>query len=198
MKRLLIILVVFGALLHATGDSWGASFQKGLIAYNKKDYATAIREWAPLAEQGNTIAQLNLGMMYAQGKGVAQSDSSSVKWFTLAAKSGNAIAQVNLGFMYQYGKGIKKDKKEAVRWYRLAAEQGNIEGQVNLGLMYRSGKGIRQDYILSHMWWSIASVQGDHDARERKNNIAKKMSPLQISTSEYLARICARKNYKGC
>ncbi|MBM10050.1 MAG: hypothetical protein CMF69_10850 [Magnetovibrio sp.] len=198
MKQLLTILVVFGALLHTIGDSWGANFQKGLIAYNKKDYATAIREWATLAEQGNTLAQLNLGMMYAKGKGVAQNDSSSVKWFTLAAKRGNAIAQVNLGFMYQYGKGIKKNKEEAVRWYRLAAEQGNIEGQVNLGLMYRSGKGVRQNYILSHMWWSIAAVQGNHDAHERKINIAKKMSPLQIATSEYLARKCVSNNYKGC
>ena len=196
--RLLLIFKIIGASALIAGISWSADFQKGLSAYNKKDYLSAIDEWRPLAEQGDAYAQYNLGMMYAEGKGVAQNDSSSVKWFTLAAKNGNAIAQVNLGFMYQYGKGIKKDNKEAVSWYRLAAEQGNIEGQVNLGLMYRSGKGIRQDYILSHMWWSIASVQGGHDARERKNNIAKKMSPLQISTSEYLARICARKNYKGC
>ncbi len=198
MTWLLTILLVFGVLPHAIGVSWGDDFQKGLAAYNKKDYATAINEWAALAAEGNATAQLNLGIMYAKGEGVPQDDKSSVKWLRRAAESGNAVAQVNLGFMYQYGKGITKNEVEAFKWYRFAAEQGNIEGQVNLGLMYRSGKGVGQDYVLSHMWWSIAASEGDLDARDRKNNISKKMSPLQKETSQYLARKCVRRNYKGC
>ena len=46
-----------------------ADFQKGLDAYQSGDYATALKEWEPLAEQGNADAQYNLGVMYYQGKG---------------------------------------------------------------------------------------------------------------------------------
>ena len=198
MKRWRLILTVFGSFLSIAGEGWSADFQKGVSAYNMKDYVTALSEWSTLAEQGSVSAQFNLGMMYAEGKGVSQDDTIAVRWFMLAAERGNVSAQVNLGFMYQYGKGVTKNEEEAVRWYRLAAEKGNTDAQVNLGLVYRSGKGVIEDHIRSHMWWSIAASQGDQDARERRNNIAKKMTSLQRETSQYLARECVRKMYKGC
>ena len=44
-------------------------YQKGYDAYQACDYATALQEWRPLAEQGNATAQFNLGFMYYNGKG---------------------------------------------------------------------------------------------------------------------------------
>ncbi len=38
--------------------------EDGLAAYESKDYATALKLWRPLAEQGNADAQNNLGFMY--------------------------------------------------------------------------------------------------------------------------------------
>ena len=43
-------------------------FDEGLAAYERKDYATALREWRPLAEQGNAPAQNKLGEMYKRGQ----------------------------------------------------------------------------------------------------------------------------------
>jgi TPR repeat protein len=48
-----------------------ANFQNGLNAYNKQDYAAALKEWQPLAKQGNADAQNNLGAVYANNKGTA-------------------------------------------------------------------------------------------------------------------------------
>ena len=70
-----------------------ADFQKGLTAYKSGDYATALREWTPLAKQGYASAQNNLGLMYSKGTGVPQDYKTAVKWFTLAAKQGDASAQ---------------------------------------------------------------------------------------------------------
>ena len=39
-------------------------------AYDKGDYETALKEWRPLAEQGNAKAQFNLRFMYRNGKGI--------------------------------------------------------------------------------------------------------------------------------
>jgi len=47
-----------------------ADFQAGLAAYNQGDYATALKEWRPLAEQGYAPAQFNLGFLYDNGYGV--------------------------------------------------------------------------------------------------------------------------------
>jgi uncharacterized protein len=97
----------------------------------------------PLAERGDASAQCNIGVMYEQGRGVAQNYREAMRWFRLAAVQGNASAQSNLGVMYYKGQGIAQDYGEALKWYRLAAEQRNPEAQFNLGVMYDEGRGSR-------------------------------------------------------
>ena len=104
--------------------SWGADFEKGLTAANQGDYATAIKEWTPLAEQGNAIAQYNLGVMYERGWGVVQNYKTAVKWYTLAAEQGNASGQHNLGGMYGNGDGVLQNYIYAHMWYNIAASSG--------------------------------------------------------------------------
>ena len=102
-----------------------ADYQKGYDAYLAKDYATALREWRPLADQGDADAQFNLGTMYDNGDGVPENDKTAVKWLTLAAKQGVARAQSNLGVMYSNGEGVLTDTKRAYMWYNLASYNGN-------------------------------------------------------------------------
>ena len=123
MKRLLPVLMVFALLLLSSTGGWGADFQKGVAAHDKGDYATALREWQPLAEQGNATAQYNLGVLYRDGQGVPQDYKTAVKRTRLSAEQGDADAQYNLGSMYRKGQGVLQDYKTARKWYRLSAEQ---------------------------------------------------------------------------
>jgi len=84
----------------------------------EKDDLDSIRK---AAEQGNADAQSNLGVMYANGKGVAQDDQEAVKWYRKAAEQGYARAQFNLGHMYDQGMGVTQDYIEAHKWVNLAA-----------------------------------------------------------------------------
>ena len=56
--------------LFVGNPAFSDGFQKGLTAYKNGDYETASREWNPLAKQGNTEAQYNLGIMYLMGEGI--------------------------------------------------------------------------------------------------------------------------------
>jgi uncharacterized protein len=47
-------------------------FEDGVAAYSRGDYATALRLWRPLADQGVADAQFNLGLMYEDSEGVPQ------------------------------------------------------------------------------------------------------------------------------
>ena len=79
MKSLLITpLVIFALLasLHASAD-----FVKGAVAFDAGDYATAAQEFKKAAEQGDAIAQFNLGAMYDTGKGVTEDKQEAVKWY---------------------------------------------------------------------------------------------------------------------
>ena len=58
------LCLTIAVLLGSIGVSWSGDFQKGLTAYESGDYATALREWKPLAQQGHAKSQYNLGVMY--------------------------------------------------------------------------------------------------------------------------------------
>jgi TPR repeat protein len=197
-KTLTTLCLTIAVLLGSIGNSESANFQKGLTAAFNGDYETAMREWKPLAEQGNADAQYNLGFMYDKGRGVPQDYKTAVKWYKLSAEQGDADAQTNLGFIYEKGLSVPQDYKVAVKWYRLSAEQGNADAQYNLGLMYGTGLGVTQDNIYAHMWWSIAELSGNKNASENRTIVTKKMSSSQIETAQKLARECVSKKYKGC
>ncbi len=199
MKRILTALVLGLSLLVARGGVGSAQdFNKGLEAAQKGDFATALREWRPLAEQGDADAQYNLGVMYDKGDGVTQNHKEAVKWYRKSADQGNASAQYNLALMYENGKGVTQDYKEAVKWYRKSAEQGNANAQNNLGLRYYNGQGVLQDNVYAHMWLNIAASNGNANAVKGRDIIAKKMTAADISKAQALARECVKKNYKGC
>lgn len=112
--------------------SWGADYNKGVDAYERGDYATALREMTPLAGQGNAFSQYVLGVMYENGMGVPENDTEAFKWYRLAAEQGIAEFQNKLGWMYDNGKGVEKNLTEAMKWYRKAAEQGDENALNNL------------------------------------------------------------------
>ena len=169
-----LTLTIFTILFCLNSNiGWSADFQKGADAYNKKDYATALKEFQPLAEN----------------KGIAS---------YFYSKKDIIRAQYKLGQMYHYKQGVPKDYKTAVKWYRLAAEQGNASAQTNLGIMYRNGLGVTKDYVYAHMWWSIAGYYWDRGAAHMRDVITKQMTPSQIETAQKLYRECIQKKYKGC
>ena len=92
MKTPATICLTLAMLLGSAGMSWSADFKKGLAAAKSGDFSTSLREWTPLAEQGNATMQSLVGSMYAEGKGVQQNYKTAVKWYTLAAEQGSSSA----------------------------------------------------------------------------------------------------------
>ena len=190
---ILLLALAFGA-----GAVLAQDFNKGAAAFQSGDYAAALQEWRPLAEQGNAEAQFILGAMYNEGKGVLQDYAEAVKWYRLAAEQGFAQAQINLGVMYDKGKGVLQDYAEAIKWYRLAGEQGEVAAQSNLGNMHYYGKGVLQDNVRAHMWYNIASVNGHKKAGKWRDETAAKMTSAGIFEAQKMARECMNSNYQNC
>ena len=196
MKKLLILL--FFITGFSSSQTWGADFAKGLVAAQSGDYATALKEWTPLAEQGNANAQYSLGIMYHNGEGVIQDYKTAAKWYTRSAERGFAVAQYNLAKMYGQGKGVIQDYKIAVKWYIRSAEQGLADAQNNLAVSFALGNGVIEDNVYAHMWANIARSNGSENASKLLDIIVKRMTPSQIEKAQDLARECVKKNYKGC
>ena len=147
-------------VMLSTSLAW-AGLDEGLAAAKAGDYATALREWRPLAERGDARAQFYLGLMYEKGRGVAQDNQQAVAWYRKAAEQGVAEAQYNLGLMYANGPAAAQNDQQAVHWARKAAEQGVAQAQFNLGLMYANGRGVPQDDQQAVAWYRKAYKNPD-------------------------------------
>ena len=189
--RALRTAVVLVLALALSAPVLAADYQAGLEAFQRDDYATALKELRPLAEQGNAEAQALLGRMYGGGFGVTQDNAEAVKWYQLAAVQGYASAQFNLGTMYEHGKSVAQDYAEAAKWYRLAAEQGDGLGQFNLSNVL--GNGSTPDYVEAHMWATLAAEDSAVEdfvrdwALRFRDTFEEKMTPEQIAEAQRLA-----------
>ena len=193
MKRITTLFASGVLALGLSGVARAGPFEDAQAADQKGDYATEMRILRPLAEQGNALAELGLGVMYANGQGVPQDYAQAVVWCRKAAEQGDADAQTIVGVMYVNGHGVPQDYTQALIWYRKAADQGNGQAQFGLGLIYANGHGVPQDYVRAHMWFAIAAAAPGasdvsvRDAVKWRDLVATRMTPAQIAEARRLA-----------
>ena len=72
-------------------------FEDATATLDSGDAATAFRLFQQIADQGDALAQIKIGAMYAEGQGVGQDYTEAAKWFRRAAEQNNPRAQFNLG-----------------------------------------------------------------------------------------------------
>lgn len=169
-------------------DTGSLIYQQGIAALEKGDYKVAVSVFQQLATNGDADAQVALGVMYFEGKGVPQDYLAAFNWYQRSAEQGHAMAQFNLGNMYLNGEGVRKDQSVAANWLRMAAEQGLIDAQFNLGLMYFRGEGVPQDYVNAHKWLNLSAVGGSADSVGARDIVAASMTPTQLGEAQRLAR----------
>jgi TPR repeat protein len=192
MARFLTALIVVASLFAVPASA--QNFNRGYLAYSQGDFATARREWLPLARRGSTLAQYNLGRLYFSGEGVDQDFAEANKWFNLAAVQGYPPAQNSLGILYNKGLGVSLDHKKATSWFRHSAEQGYTPAQVSLGLQYADGLGIAKDYTEAVKWFNVAADLGEAAAPSHRDVITGLMTSEEIAKAREMANLWLLKN----
>ena len=91
------------------------------VAFDRANYATALKVWLPLAQQGDAAAQTYVGEIFEKGLGVPSDYAAAAEWYRRAAEAGYSRAAINLGNLLEQGLGVPKDPTQALNWYRRAA-----------------------------------------------------------------------------
>ena len=117
-------------------------------------------ELLKLADSGDPLAQVELGICYEVGSGVAKDPDEASKWYLKAAEQGYARGQSCVGFCYSKGIGVPRDLSEAAKYYFLAAEQGYAYALFMLGNMYLDGSGVAKDPHEAAKYFRMAAEQG--------------------------------------
>jgi len=142
------ILFLHAVAPIAKSSAENSNNQQGVVVLKQK------------AGSGDAGAQVQLGLAYATGDGVALDESEAVKWFPKAADQGNAAGEYFLSEMYATGRGVPTNNVEALKWLRRSAEHGDPRGQSNLAAMYLQGIGIAKDEAEAAKWMRKAADQG--------------------------------------
>jgi len=169
MRGVKDVMVV--AAVNTKIDQATDMYEKALSYAKENNYTEEIKWYRKAADLGFALAQNNLGVMYADGKGVAQDYKEAIKWFRMAANQGDDNAQINLAIRYLFGEGVVKDYKEAAKWLRMAANQGNAIAQNYLGIRYANGQGVVKDYKEAVMWHRKAANQGHAGAQSNLGHL---------------------------
>ncbi|OSI69359.1 MULTISPECIES: tetratricopeptide repeat protein [Bradyrhizobium] len=117
------------------------------------------------AMKGDATAAYEIGVRFAEGKGVAANYDEAAKWYDRAAQAGVVPATFRLGTLYEKGLGVKKDADIARRYYTQAAERGNAKAMHNLAVLDADGGGRGANYKSAALWFRKAADRGVADSQ---------------------------------
>jgi hypothetical protein len=156
-----------------------ATRQEAILAIQEAVQGTDVNRILNRANAGDSIAQYETALRYANGEGVPQNYQDAMAWFAKAAANGNDKAQWKLGLGYIRGIGVPYDERQAVVWFKRAANHGDIRAQSALSDVYFSGRGVPRDYVRAYTWANIAAGLRGND-NDRLKVIRSRMTAIQI------------------
>jgi localization factor PodJL len=117
------------------------------------------------ALNGDPGAAYEVGVRFAEGKGIAPNFDEAAKWYDRAAQAGVVPALFRLGTFYEKGLSVKKDIDIARRYYMQAAERGNAKAMHNLAVLEADGGGKGANYKNASQWFRKAADRGVADSQ---------------------------------
>jgi TPR repeat protein len=146
-----------------------AGLAAGGITYYQPSHQTtrepaSAQQLEEAAAKGDATAMVKLGVLYANGEGVARDYAKAREWWEKAAAKGDAKAMANLGLLYSNSDGVAQDYAKARELYEKAADKGDENAMFRLGGLYAEGHGVAQDYAKARGWWEKAADTGDENA----------------------------------
>jgi predicted nucleic acid-binding Zn-ribbon protein len=150
------------------------------VAYDRANYATALRIWLPLAQQGDAQAQNYVGEIYEKGLGLEADYALAAEWFRKAAEQGNSRARINLGYLYESGLGVPRDLVTAMNWYRLAS--GLTDGEVEYVSSIEAARREAAKLETAGLRQEVSAL--NEELAQARSEVSRRKSQLQASVQE--------------
>src|ERR1035441_3538747 len=174
-----------------------SSVNKRLPSTNAPDLA----ETRMKAEQGDALAQYNLGIFYRKGEGVAKDPKEAFKWLSRSAEQGDARSMAVAAMMCAAGEGVERDFKRAAEFATRAARLGDAKGETFLAMLCFAGDGVEKDAATALSWARKAADQGLDEAQYLIGEIythgGKGVTADQVQAATWYRRAAEQGNAKG-
>ncbi len=153
-----LALAAAGVAKPAVADTSAAAPDARIAyeAWQRGDFATAIKNWRPLAIAGDSEAQYNMGQAYRFGRGVPVDLRQAEDWFRKSSMQNNMQGKAAYGIvMFQNGK-----RAEALPYLEEAAGHANPNAQYIYGTILFNGDLVERDYPRAYAMMTRASASG--------------------------------------
>ena len=171
-----------------------AGYDEGVEAMKEGLLATAREEFLPLAVQGHTNSQYQLGQVFY----MEQNFENAARWFNDAIESGgHATAQYRLGQMQYFGHGVKRNPNQAAALFLKAAEAGEPGAQYDMGVMYMTGEGVEKNLIQAYLWFGQAAEKGYPSAKKRRDHAAARLTPHALAAAKRVGKGDPRASFRS-
>lgn len=164
-----LVKILLPILMMAALSAQAAPLDDAMQAFKAGKFPQAVSLFTPLANGGNAVAQLHLGLLYYHGRGVKEDELAAVYLWKKSADQGNIEAMFQLANAYTFGaqaiKSVADPELEAAQMYFNAANAGHAEAQYSLGMMFLVGKGVVKDRGEALRWIQMAAAQGHAEAK---------------------------------
>ncbi|MBR6058167.1 MAG: sel1 repeat family protein [Lentisphaeria bacterium] len=134
-----------------------AMTKMAVIAEQKGDYTTALKNLRKLAILGNPVCMRKVAIFLMNGLGTPVNDTEIIDMLTAAAQKGDRRAQVHLADCYQRGQGVEVNYDEMFNWLMLAAQDSDPEAQTKLAYCYQKGYGTVKNTDVAFNWYQLAA-----------------------------------------
>ncbi len=141
MKKIILLLTLITTInfaanpfdsLHLNRTNSHLSLSKSNIPLSQKIiYAKRA------SARGNAQASFDLGIMYAQGMGVARDEHVAFNYFHKAARKNHIEAKFYMGLSFAQGRGVRRQPHLARYWFKLAAKAGHPKAMAHLASIER-------------------------------------------------------------
>lgn len=152
MKKIITLVLLIISFNINAAQKEIVSLESAKKHMENKEYNIGLKYYTQLAKNDNDVAQLNLGIIYLTGTGVAKNLKKSFDWTEQSAWNGNLDAINNLSQMYHTGVGVEKNIVNALYYYQMGALLGNPVSQLNYGLENINAEYLQVDKVNAYMW----------------------------------------------
>ena len=141
-------LVESGIIEGELAETWKERMAK------KKRSEKVLKKTKKDAENGDTTAMYEFGLMYEHGEnGLKVDNEEAYKWYKMAADAGDVVGTAALGECLLNGWGVKKNLSEGLIMVVSAAKDGSDYACFLLGETYFHGRcGVEVNYASAKYW----------------------------------------------
>ncbi len=185
------ILLMFSEQINAQNRDSSLAFKKNRpnntayyfyrpdLSYQLWQHFNLIKD----ANNGNALAQHELGIRYITGQGFPADTVKAAYWIGKAAKHNLPGACYNYGILLNNGWGIKWNPFEAFEYFKIAAHNDMPQAEYVMGISYISDLIVKRDWGKAYRWIKKSADNGFKPAKETLKELKKNISFSNIDTS---------------